>query len=232
MRTLLLLILFLTPPLLTFSQTIDEQKAIRSPQHYISVNPLNMLLFQQLGVTYEYRPGMAGFGISAGYIYPNHKTYSNYFIAGPTDVASLGDYSGLFLMPQVNLYVRNPRNPKHGGSIYLSLKMVYKYMHLDSTYATAFYNEGDGYYDYRRMNDNVNIYGVFADFGYKYVFNHFFFDLNCGFGSMWLNHKMIIHGQTTGMYADPMYYLDPPVDEELHQNHVSANFSFTLGAAF
>lgn len=73
-----------------------------------------MIFFQQIGLTYEFKPGMMGFGITGGYIYPNKKTYSNYFMAGPTNYGSLGDYNGFFVIPQVNFYLIKPRNPDQG----------------------------------------------------------------------------------------------------------------------
>ena len=210
-------------------QTGDEQKAAHFPKHYISVNPLNIFLFQQAGITYEYKPGVIGYGITAGYIYPNKKTYSNYFIAGPTNNGSLGDYSGFFAVPQVNVYLIKPKHSEHAGLVYISLKMVYKYMHIDSTGQTAWYNEGDNYYLYRRMIDKVNIYGGFIDFGYRYVLYHFFFDFNFGVGKMWVNHKMIISGQAVN--PSPIQYFNPPRQEEVYENHVTINFTLNFGVA-
>jgi len=227
MRITCLLILFISVPFLMFGQNSNELKEVHFPNHYISVNPLNILLFQQAGITYEYKPGVIGYGITVGYIYPNKKEYSNYFIAGPTNYGSLGDYSGCFIVPQVNVYLTKPKNLKHAGLVYISLKMVYKYMHIDSTIHTAWYNEGDGYYLYRKMIDKVNIYGGFIDFGYRYVLYHFFFDFNFGVGKMWVNHNMIIAGQAVN--PSPIQYFNPPRQEELHQNHVTINFTLNFG---
>jgi hypothetical protein len=229
MRINWLLILFISVPFLMFGQNSNELKEVHFPKHYISVNPLNILLFQQAGITYEFKPGVMGYGITTGYIYPNKKEYSNYFIAGPTNYGSLGDYSGFFAVPQVNVYLIKPKHSEHANLVYISLKMVYKYMHIDSTSQTAWYNEGDFYYLYRKMIDKVNIYGGFIDFGYRYVLHHFFFDVNFGLGSMWVNHKMIISGETVN--PAPMHYFNPPKREELHQNHVTINFTLNLGVA-
>jgi len=232
MRTAIFIISLFTIPLIVHSQknglNLDEQL----PRHYISVNPINIILFQQAGITYEYKPGVMGYEISTGYIYPNNKTYSNYFIAGPTNYSSLGNYSGFFVNPQINLYLTKPKHSDEGGAVYISLKFVYKYMHIDSTVSTAWYNEGDGYYLYRKMKDKVNIYGGFIDFGYRYFLSHFFFDLNFGPGFIGVNHKMIISGEKTGPTPDPMHSINPPRLEELHQNHITVNFSLNLGAAF
>lgn len=105
-------------------------------------------------------------------------------------------------------------------------------MHIDSTVNTAWYNEGDSYYLNRKMIDKVNIYGGFIDFGYRYVLYHFFFDFNFGLGSMWVNHKMIIVGETEGFRSDPIHNINPPRQEELHQNHVTINFTLNFGVAF
>jgi len=95
--------------MLVYAQKPDTASKDRLPHHYISVNPLNILFFQQVGITYEYKPGKLGFGITAGYIYPNKKEYSNWFIAGPVKYGSLGYYSGFFLVPQVNVYLSKPK---------------------------------------------------------------------------------------------------------------------------
>ncbi len=225
-----LLILLISVQFSMFGQNSTEVKEAHFPKHYISVNPLNMSLFQQMGITYEFKPGIMGYGITTGYIYANKKEYSNYFIAGPTNWGSLGDYSGYFVVPQVNVYLRKPKYVKHSGLVYISLKMVYKYMHIDSTSKTAWYNEGDGYFLYRKMVDKVNIYGGFVDFGYRYVLYHFFFDFNFGVGKMWVNHKMIIAGEAVN--PSPIHYFNPPKRDELHQNHVTINFTLNLGVAF
>lgn len=88
-----------------FGQSTDSSEPTIYPKHYISINPLNISLFQQAGITYEYLPKNIGYEISAGYIYPNYKTYNNFFIAGPTTNGSLGDYSGFYIVPDVNVYI-------------------------------------------------------------------------------------------------------------------------------
>ena len=105
-------------------------------------------------------------------------------------------------------------------------------MHIDSTRSTAWYNYGDYYYLYRKMIDNVNIYGGFIDFGYRYVYSHFFFDFTFGPGLMWVNHKMIISGEIESLSPEPMQNFNPPRQEELHQQHVTVNFTLNFGVAF
>jgi hypothetical protein len=232
MRIALLFISLITFPWVLPGQKNELQLDVRLPKNYISVNPLNIILFQQAGITYEYKPGVLGYEITTGYIYPNKKEYSNYFIAGPTNYGSLGYYSGFFVVPQVNVYLTKPNYSDEGGVVYLSLKMVYKYMHIDSTSSSAWFSEGDSYYLYRKMIDKVNIYGGFIDFGYRYFLSHFFIDLNFGVGSMWVNHKMIIAGEKLGTSPYPMIYINPLRREELHKNHVSINFTLNFGFAF
>ena len=232
MRVIYILVFLISASLSGFGQKSDKSAAVPVPKHFISVNPLNVLFFQQAGITYEYKPGTIGYGITAGYIYPNYKTYSNYFIAGPTLYGSLGDYSGFFVVPQVNVYLIKPKKENHGSLVYLALKVVYKNMHIDSTKSTAWENKGDGYYIYRKMNDNVNIYGAFVDFGYKLVLNHFFLDLNFGVGATWINHDMTVSGEHLGLSPEPTYYLHPPMHDEVHQNPVTVNFTLNFGAAF
>lgn len=82
------------------------------------------------------------------------------------------------------------------------------------------------------MIDKVNIYGGFFDFGYRYIVSHFFFDLNFGPGVMWVNHKMIIAGETEGMKSVPIHTINPLRPEELHEKHVTINFTLNFGVAF
>ena len=194
MKTVILIILILSAPLYLNGQKISDKIHADVLHHNLSVNPLNISLFQQIGITYEYRPGKLGFGITLGYIYPNKNEYSNWFIAGPTKYGSLGWYSGWFVIPQVNLYLTRQKDFDQGGVLYLALKFVYKHMQLDTTTVTAWENFGDGYHSFRKMTDKVNIYGGFIDAGYRYFLSHFFFDLNLGIGPTWLNHNMKIYG--------------------------------------
>ena len=230
MRINFLFILLIYVPSVIYGQTNDEKKTAHFPRHYFSVNPLNIFLFQQIGITYEYKPGIMGYGITTGYIYPNKQAYSNYFIAGPTNYGSLGYYSGFFIVPHVNVFLIKPKNLKHAGLVYVSLKLVYKYMYIDSTTQSAWYNYGDGSLLYRKMIDKVNIYGGFVDFGYRYVLYHFFFDLNFGLGLMSVNHNMIIVGE--GGNPGLLNNINPPRLEGLHQNHVTTNFTLNFGVAF
>lgn len=228
MRRTLLTTLSLLAVSLSFGQGQPESGDVPLPRHYISVNPLNILLFQQAGITYEYKPGRVGYVLTAGYIYPNHKEYSNYFIAGPTKAGSLGDYSGLFVVPQFNIYLNKPKHSGHANLIYIALKPVYKYMHIDSSQQTA-WSHPDDYYVYRKMNDNVNIYGGFVDFGYKCYIHHFFFNLEFGLGILAVDHKMTISGVWVHSYQENYYH--PPKEESTTENHLTINFMLTFGGA-
>jgi hypothetical protein len=228
MRRALLSTFSLLTMSLSFGQGQQDSNDISFPRHFISVNPLNIFFFQQVGVTYEYKPGRAGYGLTAGYIYPNHKEYSNYFIAGPTSVGSLGDYSGYFVVPQVNVYLNKPKYSGDANLLYFALKPVYKYMHIDSTEQTA-WSHPDDYYIYRKMNDKVNIYGGFVDFGYKCYIHHFFFAIELGLGILAVDHNMIISSEWVSSY--PKQYYHPPKEESTNESHLTINFTLTLGGA-
>jgi hypothetical protein len=228
-RRALLTALTILAASLSFGQNQPDSGNIKFPKHYISVNPLNILLFQQAGISYEYKPGMVGYGLTAGYIYPNHKEYSNYFIAGPTSAGSLGDYSGFFVVPQVNIYFNKPKYSGHANLIYMALKPVYKFMQIDSTQQTA-WSHPDDYYVYRKMNDRVNIYGGFVDFGYKCYIRHFFFDLTFGLGVLAVDHNMTISAEWISSSCPGNYY-HPPKEESSLESHFTINFTLTLGGA-
>ncbi len=226
---IILAVLFLAP-LSSYEQTSSSEDSFHIPHHYIGLNPLNILMFQQAGLSYEFMTGRFGAAVTAGYIYANHKEYSNYFIAGPTLSGSLGDYSGWFAVPQFNFYLNKPKRPNCANLFYLSLKGVYKHMEIDSTQTTAWDNEGDGYYLMRKMNDNVSIYGGFLGAGYRYVRKFFFFDFNLGFGVLSVDHDMLISAQWMSDHEIPYYY-HPPEAQTLHESSFTVNFAFTLGVA-
>lgn len=230
MRSLFILLLTIWIPIAVSSQNNSENQIVRFPKHYFSVNPINCIFFQQLGITYEFKPNRLGYEITAGYVYPNHKSYSNYFIAGPTNNGSLGDYTGFFVVPQLNIYLNKPKNNKRANLIYFSPKIVYKYLYIDSTKTTAWKNQGDGYYLYRKMIDQVNIYGGFIDFGYKFVYHHFFIDLNFGVGILWVDHDMII--SESHSTSNKPYYYNPPIHDHTNENHFTINFTLNVGGAF
>ena len=202
-------------------------------QHFIAFNPLNIGYFQQIGLTYEYKSGTFGYGVYTGGIYANHQEYSNFFIAGPTENGSLGDYRGFFIEPMVNYYFNKQKYKNHASLFYMSLKVVYKYMYLDSTHVTRWVIDGgDGYYDWRKMIDKVNIYGGFLDFGYRYALYHVFVDVNFGLGILGNKHNMLISGEHgASLDPNPMTYYHPAKTLTVSQVLLTINFTLTFGLA-
>jgi hypothetical protein len=233
MKSLLFVIGFSTWSMFAHGQDTVTLSKAHLPKHYISFNPLNIIFFQQAGLTYEYKPGILGYGITAGYIYPNNEEYSNWFIAGPVGYGSLGYYSGFFFVPQLNIYLTTPKTPNKAGLVYMSLKGVYKHMYIDSTASYAWDTGSDDYYwVYRKMVDQVNIYGAFLDFGFKFVRGPFFFDLNIGPGVMFVNHNMVIAGETYGLgYHSNVSNLHPPKNVTSNELNFTINFVLNIGIA-
>jgi hypothetical protein len=231
MKKAILLIIVLSP-FLVKGQKKDSIRNPHFPRHFISFNPLNAILFQQIGITYEFKPGRMGYGITSGYIYPNKKEYSNWFIAGPTNYGSLGFYSGVYFIPQFNIYLTMQKKPKKAGLVYLTLKGVYKYLKIDSTNGYAWDTHADdSYWVYRKMVDRTNVIGVFLDFGFKFIRSHFFFDLNIGPGIMFVNHNMIIAGETT-KHPSHVSNISPPRSETFNDKNFTINFTLTFGVDF
>jgi len=216
-------------PAFLFGQT-NEKQAVHYHKNYLSINPLNSIFFQQVGFTYERRIGGVGLGITPGYIYPNNKDYSNWFIAGPVSYGSLGYYSGYFVVPHVNIYLNKAKITKPKGQIFISIKLVYKNLKIDSTKLTVWENYGDGYAAYRKMNDQVNIYGGFVEFGFRYVFNHFYMESNFGIGVLSTNHDMLIIGK--GTHPSQIETVNPPIQEKKREITPTINFTMNFGIAF
>jgi hypothetical protein len=234
MRIIIFIIAFFICSFFIYGQQREDSSKVHLPKHYISFNPLNIIFFQQIGLTYEYKPGTLGYGITAWYIYPNEKEYSNWFIAGPVKYGSLGYYSGFFLVPQVNMYWSKPKNVNNAFLVYLSFKAVYKYMTIDSIYSYAWDTHADDYYwVYRKQVDRVNIFGGFVDFGIKRVWKYFFFDINIGPGLMFVNHNLVIAGETYGLgYHSDVSNIHPPRSETENELHMTINFTLNLGIPF
>jgi len=233
MRTILLSVLVFFGSLWLYGQKNDSTPEHHVLKHFFSVNPLNALLFQQAGITYEFKPGIIGCGLTGGYIYPNRQEYSNYFIAGPTNYSSLGFYSGSYIVPQLNFYFKKSEKKGRTKLLYIALKAVYKYMTVDSTETIVWYTQGgssNGNSTNKKMDDTLNIYGAFIDFGFKYVNQAFFVDLNIGPGIMCLNHNMITYGISYG--SSSVHYINPPQQEVREETHVTINFTLNLGISF
>jgi len=234
MRNVIFVIEFMICSMFMYGQQTNDSSGIHLPKHYISFNPLNIIFFQQAGLTYEYKTGKFGYGITAGYIYPNKKEYSNWFIAGPVKYGSLGYYSGFFLVPQLNVYWSKPKKASNTSLIYLSSKIVYKYMTVDSTTSYAWDTHSDDYYwVYRKQVDRANIFGGFVGFGLKYVWKYFFFDVSFGPGVMFVNHNLIIAGETYGLgHHSDISNIHPPRSETVNELNFTINFSLNLGIPF
>jgi len=234
MRIVVFIIAFFICSFFIYGQQRKDSSKVQLPKNYISFNPLNIIFFQQIGLTYEYKPGPLGYGITAGYIYPNEKEYSNWFIAGPVKYGSLGYYSGFFLVPQLNMYFSKPKKATNVTMAYWSVKGVYKFMTIDSLYSYAWDTHADDYYwVYRKQVDRVNIIGAFAVVGLKHVWKYFFFDLNFGPGFMFVNHNLVIAGETYGLgYHSDVSNIHPPLTDTQNEFHVTVNFSLNLGVPF
>jgi hypothetical protein len=228
-KRLIFILLILCLPTILFSQ-VNEKQDVTYYKNYLSVNPLNIIFFQQVGITYERKINGIGIGITPGYIYPNNKEYSNWFLAGPITYGSLGYYSGYFVVPHMNIYLNKPKNVKQNGQIFISIKMVYKNIKIDSTKITVWENYGDGYASYRKMNDNVNIYGGFVDFGFRYIINRFYIESNLGMGFLWTNHDMLIVGK--GINPSKIESVNPPLHATKKKFAPTINFTLNIGIAF
>jgi hypothetical protein len=190
-----------------------------------------MIFFQQIGITYEYKFGKIGIGISPGYIYANNKEYSNWFIAGPITYGSLGYYSGYYMIPHLNIYISKSKIKNSDIQKYVSLKMVYKNLKIDSTQTTVWEYFGDGNSSYRKMDDNVNIYGGFADFGFRYLKRRLFIESNFGVGLLYTRHDMVIYGKGVP-YSSHIDDVNPPMRSTKSEFWPTINFSINIGITF
>lgn len=225
-RLLLFFLLVGCFPLIVFSQS-KETSLKRN--NYLSVNPINMIFFQQIGITYEHKFDKIGIGISPGYIYANNKEYSNWFIAGPVTYGSLGYYSGYYIIPHLNIYILKSKITNSNIQTFLSLKMVYKNLKIDSTQVTVWENYGSSA-SYRKMDDNVNIYGGFVDFGFRYLIRRFFIESNLGVGVLWTRHDMVVYEK--GIYLNQLETVIPPSESTKTEFALTVNFTINIGITF
>lgn len=230
MKKVIYIFLVFISPVIIYGQSSDTSEATSFPKQYLSINPLNIALFQQVGVTYEYNPKNIGYEISAGFIYPNYQTYNNFFIAGPTGYGSLGDYSGFYVVPNVNVYLSKQKKNTGTGVSYISLQIVYKYMSIDSTRLTEWEGGDSGYY--YLMNDKCNIFGGFVGLGHKRVFKRFFTDVKVGFGCLSVNHNMMIAGISEYDCFHCIDHYCPHKPETTKELNPSIHFSFKIGLAY
>jgi hypothetical protein len=215
----------------SFGQNNDSIPLQRVPKHFISINPINLILCQQAGIAYEFKLGRFGFGLSTGYMYANNWNYSYYCIEGPVDYGALGYYSGIYFIPQLSFYFLTKRSINDVFMLYASLRGVYRYMTVDSLNYIPWLNDFQREKgDYQKMEDKVDIRAVFVNIGFKVVHHHFFFDMTCGYGILDVYHDMIVYGVSS--HQGPGVLLDVPYHDSYYNWHMAVNFNFTLGIAF
>jgi hypothetical protein len=101
-------------------------------------------------------------------------------------------------------------------------------MKLDSSYKTQWKHYGNGNFNYRKMDDEVEVYGGFVGVGIKYVFSRFFVDSNLGIGKLVVTHDMIIY-EALQPYAGYYEEYNPPLEESLYESNFTVNFSINIG---
>jgi hypothetical protein len=214
-----------------YGQDIDSSSSYRLSKHYFSINPLNLCLAQQAGITYEFKPGMFGFALGIGYMYRNNSTWSDFLIIGPHNEGKLGYYSGVYVIPQLNFYFKPKISEKGARMFYVALRGVYRYMTVDSIgYVPWSYSEYYETYGCNKMADRVNIYGAFINLGMKVMRHHFFFDISLGYGILSTYHDMYISSQEIKNHIGPVY--SPPKHEVDIDQHQALNINLSFGAVF
>lgn len=226
-----LIILFLLLACVPVCAKSQETKVAGNGNSYVSVNPVNMMFFQQIGITYEYQFEKFGLGVSPGYIYANNKEYSNWFIAGPVTYGSLGYYTGYYIIPHLTIRILRSKITNKDIQTFLSLKVVYRNLKIDSTQTTVWYNYGDGYAQHRKMDDNVDVYGGFVGFGFRYLINRFFIESNFGAGALRTRHDMVIYGKGAP-YPSDIEPVNPPLNAVKVELNPTINFSVNIGFVF
>jgi|GEM_PF-1643661 len=222
-----------------FAQKSDTIARKNFPKHYIGINPLNVSLFQQAGITYEYKPGRFSFGLSAGYIYPNKLNFSRLFMIGTNRNGAYEYYSGCFFLPQINFYLNKPRDFNNGTFYYLSLKGVYKFLTCDSNKYYVWDHEHDWYnpdikFVYRKQIDKVHASGAFLVFGIKEIEKHFFIDINLGLGFIGRNSRSQVFGRGTNVDDWVINNTGQGLNytEKYSQMKIAVHFSAVIGGNF
>jgi hypothetical protein len=231
MKHAILVLGILFGSVLVSAQQTDSTARDHFPHNFISLNPINISFIQQLGLTYEYRYKRIGFGLSGGYIYPSKFNIGRLFMARTVNFGPFEFYKGFFCNPQINIYLKNPERLKRNAIVYIAVKGIYKYMHVDSTkYYEWDYSRGD-YYDIdMKLVDRCHIGGVFVDFGVKYENNGFFIDFNIGPGVLIQQHNAYFAGREDG--GGHSNYPLPLAKDSWTKVYPSINFSLNLGGAF
>jgi len=235
MKRLIIVFLITIQTSLIFGQRPDSTSKDHFPRQYISINPINTLVLQQAGITYEYRPSFLGFGLSVGGIYPNSINFSRFFMAATSQHGAFEYYHGYFAEPQINIYLSRLKFVENSDLYYLSFKGIYKYLQVDSSKFHIWESDtgGDDYWLYRKQLDKVNVKGLFFEFGYKHIEQHFFIDFNIGPGILVQHHNIVIAGQGThDIIGSNPSNIRPPKHETLIQGAITVNISFNIGYAF
>ena len=231
MKNIFLSFLFALVSFSSPGQGSDPVSELRVPKHFISVNPANLLFWQQAGISYEFKPGRIGLAVSAGYMYANNWNISYYFIGGPIDYGALGYYSGFYAIPQLNIYAVTKVSGKKVWMLYASLRGVYRYMTVDSKNYIPWLNDfqrEEG--DYRKMDDVVNIRAAFINIGMKFVNHHLFMDINGGYGILDVYHDMTVYGSS--YHPGPGGLYPVPLHDTYYNWHMAVNFNFNVGVVF
>jgi len=232
MRNIRLIILLIFCSTVIHGQDNKSSTSYHPPKHYFSINPLNLCLAQQAGITYEFKPGMFGFALGTGYMYRNNSTWSDYLIVGPKNIeGKLGYYSGVYVIPQLNFYFKPKKYEKGATMFYVALRGVYRYMTVDSIgFVPWFYSEHDETYGCNKMVDKVNIYGAFINLGMKVLRHHFFFDMSIGYGILGTYHDIFISSEEIMNHIGPVY--SPPKHELFSDQHPAFNINLSFGGVF
>ncbi len=231
LRNLILSILFALGSISSQGQGRDSLSLQRVPKHFLSVNPLT-LSWQQAGVTYEFKPGWFGLAVSTGYMYANNWNPSYFFVNGPVEHGSLGYYSGVYVIPQLNFYFATIKSREHAVMFYAALRGVYRFMTVGSKnyipWDCQFLTDEE--VTYLKMDDKVNIRAAYVNIGMKFVHDHFFMDVNGGYGILDVHHVMTVYGYSTHPGPGGLYPV--PLHDTYYDWHMAVNVNFNLGFAF
>lgn len=242
MRKILIFLILTFNSLFIFGQQRDSTFNKQIPQHYFSIYPLNYLV-QQAGITYEYKPGRCGYAITPGFIYPvnvgsgTRGSLTRFFIAGPSSYGAYENYLGFFIAPQINYYLSKNKINKNGNLHYLSFKIMYKHLKLDTTGIDC-WDDGssDDYAIFRKQIDRCNILGAFILFGKKHYYKHLFNDMYFGLGLLDVRHKLIVAGEYSGYEiaytSNPASNINPPKKEVFNQIIPTITFGINFGLKY
>jgi len=223
-------LLFLFSTSLLLGQNSDTLSK-KNQEHFISFNPLNTLLLQQYGLTYEYKYKKLGLIISSAYMNDSEKNFNRVFIAGSTNHGALEFYSGYNLHPQINYYFKDDNYKQKATFCYIGLKGVYKNLSIDSTdfHIWDTNTGGDYFWVWTKHKDDLKIKGAFLIYGVSYRKQHFYLDFN--FGPCILNHHheilLAASQANSGTFVE-----SPPLKKTLIEKHITVTLGINIGLAF